>query len=101
LPQIRIWFPGLKYELFTLVFVHFFQLTEILAFSLAVVPAYYSAEPLGPLDWAAAALYLGLVAGEATADAQMFAFQKEKVGAKRKTERASFDTLLPNTRTLL
>mmetsp|Transcript_73567 Transcript_73567/g.143943 ORF Transcript_73567/g.143943 Transcript_73567/m.143943 type:complete len:357 (+) Transcript_73567:38-1108(+) len=76
--EVRSWYPGLKFEVFALVFVHFFQLTEILAFTVPIVPAYYSNQPLNVLDVLAATLYLLLVFGEATADAQMFAYQKEK-----------------------
>ena len=38
--QVRAWFPGARYELFALVFIHLFQLTEILAFTAPVVAAF-------------------------------------------------------------
>ena len=58
-------------QIFALVFIHFFQLNEILAFTAPVVAAFYSNAPLNSLDWVAAGFYLLLVAGEAIADYQV------------------------------
>ena len=76
--EIRKWFPGAQFEVFNFVFICFFQQNEIMAFALPVAAAFRSKAPLGALDLAAAAGYLVLVAGEATADLQMFRYQKEK-----------------------
>ena len=76
--EIRKWFPGAKFEIFNLVFICFFQQNEVMAFALPVAAAYSSNAPLGRLDVVAACLYLALVAGEATADMQMFRYQQEK-----------------------
>jgi steroid 5-alpha reductase family enzyme len=65
-------------QAFNLVFVCLFQQLEILAFSVPAVAALQSNAPLGNLDCAAAGLFLLLVAGEAVADYQMFAFQTAK-----------------------
>ena len=77
--EIRKWFPGWRLELFHLVFVCGFQHLLVLAFaSPAAAAASATARPLGALDALAAALCCACVAGEAVADAQMFAFQTEK-----------------------
>ena len=55
-----------------------FQQLVILAFSSPAAAAASSDVPLNALDAAATALYLLLLAGEATADRQMMRFQTEK-----------------------
>lgn len=76
--ETRGWFPGWRYELFACVFIHFFQLNLLLAFSSPVVAAYYSNVPLGWLDALATALFLSLLGFEAVADEEMYGFQSEK-----------------------
>ncbi len=84
--EIRTWFaPGVQWESFNLLFICLFQQLVVLAFTSPVAAAAHSAQPLTPIDALAALIAAALIAGEAVADAQMFAFQTEKyrrVGAK-------------------
>ena len=63
-----------------------FQQLVILAFSSPAAAAASSDVPLNALDAAATALYLLLLAGEATADQQMMRFQTEKYRRLRAKE---------------
>ena len=63
-----------------------FQQLVILAFSSPAAAAASSDVPLNALDAAATALYLLLLAGEATADRQMMRFQTEKYRRLRAKE---------------
>ena len=76
--EVRSWYPGVRYEVFNLVFVCCFQQLEILAFTTPAVLALQSNRPLNSLDAVAAFGYAFLVAFEAVADAQMLKFQTEK-----------------------
>lgn len=77
--EIRTW-PGFRtgWELFNLAFVCGFQQLVILAFAAPAATVISSAAPLNALDAVAAFMFLGLIAGEATADWQMLQFQQEK-----------------------
>ena len=77
--EIRSW-PGFDrgWELFNLLFICTFQQLAILAFSSPAAVALSHKEPLNAIDAIAAALYVALLLGEATADRQMLAFQSEK-----------------------
>ena len=86
---VRSWFPGWRFELFNVVFICFFQLLLILAFTAPAATALQAGAgvPLGPLDGVAAGSFVLLLTGEAVADAQQFKFQTEKyrrLGAKEK-----------------
>ena len=63
-----------------------FQQLVLLAFSSPAAAAASSDVPLNALDAAATALYLLLLAGEATADRQMMRFQTEKYRRLRAKE---------------
>jgi len=76
--EVRSWFPGIKYELFNLVFVCVFQQLEILAFTVPSVVALQLNTPLNWLDYGTALWYAILVAWEGVADYQMLCFQTEK-----------------------
>ena len=77
--EIRSW-PGFKqlWEVFNLMFICGFQQLAILAFTSPAATALSASAPLNGMDAIAAFLYLGCIAGEAVADAQMLAFQTEK-----------------------
>jgi steroid 5-alpha reductase family enzyme len=77
--EVRSWFPGARFEIFNLVFICFFQLLLILAFTVPAVTALEHPEvPFGPIDITCMLLFLILLVGEGVADRQMFAFQTEK-----------------------
>jgi steroid 5-alpha reductase family enzyme len=75
-----------SWALFNLFFISFYQQGLILLFTLPSVMAYQGhGQPLNWLDWAAAALFLALVAIETIADQQQYDYQTEKyrrIGAK-------------------
>ena len=86
---IRQWYPGWRFEAFNLVFIVFYQLFLISAFSggpAAVVLT--KSEPLNVLDAVACVLAAALILGETIADGQMFAYQSEKYRRKRAGEDA-------------
>lgn len=76
--MIRGWFPGWKWEVFNFFFICFYQQFLILGFSAPAAVALQYNVPWGSLDTIATGLFLVLLVGEATADAQMYAFQTEK-----------------------
>ena len=65
--------------LFNLFFICLYQMSLILLFTLPALVVMHGADvPAGPFDYALAAVILGLVAMEATADQQQWNFQNEK-----------------------
>jgi steroid 5-alpha reductase family enzyme len=75
-----------QWALFNLFFISFYQQGLILMFTLPSVMAFQGeGQPLNWLDWAATALFLGLVVIETIADQQQYDYQTEKyrrIGAK-------------------
>lgn len=72
----------IKWTLFNLGFISFYQLGLLLMITLPMIPAIGSSEPLGPLDFGIAVLFLGLVAFETIADQQQWNFQNRKHALK-------------------
>jgi steroid 5-alpha reductase family enzyme len=71
--------PPWKWALFNLLFISGYQNVLILLMTLpAIVALQFSAAPLGPLDWLAAALMLFMIVFETIADNQQWRFQTAK-----------------------
>ncbi|MBI1225036.1 MAG: DUF1295 domain-containing protein [Bacteroidetes bacterium] len=69
----------LRWAAFNLGFISFYQMGLVLLFTLPAVMAWQGkGQPLGWLDYLAAALFLGLVIVETIADQQQWNFQSEK-----------------------
>jgi steroid 5-alpha reductase family enzyme len=67
-----------RYQLFNLFFISVYQNLIVLLISLPAYTAYTHPTSLGPLDIAAAVLFLGFLAGETVADQQQWNFHQRK-----------------------
>ena len=77
-----------KFGVFNLLFISFYQMFLIMLFSTPLlVAASYPDKPLGWLDIVASILILGSLTLETIADNQLFSFQKQKKGFALKEER--------------
>ena len=78
----------LKFGIFNLFFISFYQMFLIMLFSTPLlVAASHAQEPLGWLDIVAGILVLGFLTLETVADNQLFSFQKQKKGITAKEKR--------------
>lgn len=77
-----------KFGLFNLFFISFYQMFLIMLFSAPLlVAAFYPEKPLEWLDIVAAILIIGFLTLETIADNQLFSFQKQKKGEIEKEAR--------------
>jgi len=83
---VRLWYPGLQWEVFNFIFIVIYQLLLIVNFMSPVATATSMAPAWGFLDTVATVLCVLLVLGEAIADHQQFVFQTEKYRRREKNE---------------
>lgn len=82
-PILRARMTPAQFQVFNIVFIVLFQQALLLLISLPAMVAYQNtATPLGPLDIALAALFLGLLVGEFVADQQQWEFHTAKAAAR-------------------
>lgn len=67
-----------QFELFNIAFIVIFQQALLVLIALPALVAYQHQGPMGPLDWALAALFLVLLIGETIADEQQWRFHQHK-----------------------
>ncbi len=78
-PYMRAKLGKVKFQLLNLVFVAAGQMALIWLFTSPIHQAWeHKDQPLGGLDYLAAALFVALLVGESVADVQMLRFQKNK-----------------------
>lgn len=73
--EIRIWYPGWRFEVFNFVFICFFQQTVLMALA---APVAVADSMLATPDAGLVLLFLALLLGETVADIEMFRFQTDK-----------------------